>query len=737
MPELNDMCENLNLTQTYVREIIRAELGFNQVVKVELINKNLKIYLKNGQSFVIPMEEPFINEYSSALMALVGNLNNNNIINAYVNSKGLLTVTLDNGLKIVSDFSYLNENITNITGNLEDLNTEVKTSLVASINEIKNKTKDILALYDKNIAAGAGANGWADTLISLPFGRNQRQKNLDIVSVKDYGAKGDGVTDDTVAINNAFKSGATVILFNSGTYLLNGYIKPQSNTYIIGYGATVKFTDYTSSLHLMSVNNVTVEGLKIDGNQYAWTFWSGRGIGIFKSSYITIRNVEIYNCAQAAIDIGQTSVDPLEPINNKILVDNCYLHDLGSADIKTYYAYGNGVAVVRGKDVVIRNNWIDNVYDIGGINLEGLLQENIIIEGNRLTNMTAGCPAIKLWAGGIDDNADYVTIKDNIISGVEGKNGEIAAIHINSGGKAVTIDNNKIYDCQSDGIFVSNAEDITIINNSIRNCPNASYTVNTANKAIVFKNNYINYPDNAKDKPTWIETFGGVTSVAQIEGNTFENSPKAALMAVFRTPSVIKGNTFINCRKDTDSRGHVITHTVASLSKSIIGNNTFKDNLGNLGNRLFAFYDFSGNHPDMVYLSDTWQVGVDNPSKYDLTANGAYIETKEALRTSPPTEGYNLMGRTVYNADPAYIPVMGWTCIRSGTPGTWVPFGQIGMTRQTQAEIASVSSYVNTVGKYIGRTVLNITDNKVYYATGMEKTAKWFTFDNTASITPA
>ena len=75
MPELNDtnVFENLNLTQTYVREIIRAELGFNQVVKVELINKNLNIYLKNGQSFVIPMEEPFINEYSSALMSLVGN----------------------------------------------------------------------------------------------------------------------------------------------------------------------------------------------------------------------------------------------------------------------------------------------------------------------------------------------------------------------------------------------------------------------------------------------------------------------------------------------------------------------------------------------------------------------------------------------------------------------------------------------------------------------------------------
>ena len=208
-------------------------------------------------------------------------------------------------------------------------------------------------------------------------------------------------------------------------------------------------------------------------------------------------------------------------------------------------------------------------------------------------------------------------------------------------------------------------------------------------------------------------------------------------MVVFRTPSIIKGNTFINCHRDSDSRGHVITHVVTNLGKSIIGNNTFKDNLGNLANRLFAFYDFSGNHQDLVYLSDTWQVGIDNPPRFDLTRNNAYIESKEAIRTSAPTEGYNLMGRTVYNADTAYIPVIGWTCIGSGTPGNWVPFGQIGITGQTQAEIASATSYINTVAKHSGRTVFNVTDGKIYYTNDSAPTAIWRTFDNTASITPA
>ena len=274
MPELNDtnVFENLNLTQTYVREIIRAELGFNQVVKVELINKNLNIYLKNGQSFVIPMEEPFINEYSSALMSLVGNLNNNNIANAYVNSEGLLTVILDNGLKIVSDFSYLNENINNITGRLENLTTQAKTDLVTSINEVSNKTKDILALYNKNVEAGAGINGWTDLLVQTYLGRTQRQKNDEIRSLVDYGAKGDGSTDDIDAINYAINDTP-----------LNGEIRTVGKTYYVSKKPTNPLgkklaTDGKILMPapqggLVQLNSYGDIGKVIIGKEYMYRFW--------------------------------------------------------------------------------------------------------------------------------------------------------------------------------------------------------------------------------------------------------------------------------------------------------------------------------------------------------------------------------------------------------------------------------------------------------------------------------
>jgi hypothetical protein len=100
------------------------------------------------------------------------------------------------------------------------------------------------------------------------------ERLADILSVKDFGAKGDGVTDDTAAFiaaeNAAFLSGMTIFLPSGGVYLFNGSWNVRAN--ISGYGATIKQTrpDVVASNTLSTIQlkaaGLFVEGLKVDSN---------------------------------------------------------------------------------------------------------------------------------------------------------------------------------------------------------------------------------------------------------------------------------------------------------------------------------------------------------------------------------------------------------------------------------------------------------------------------------------
>jgi hypothetical protein len=100
------------------------------------------------------------------------------------------------------------------------------------------------------------------------------------VSVKDFGAVGDGTTNDTAAIQAAINTGSPVYV-PQGTYLTGPLT--ATNSYIYGFG-TLKGSSGVAAAALLTTTNTTVEGISIDSGTYCL-------YGILGGNYTYVRNV--------------------------------------------------------------------------------------------------------------------------------------------------------------------------------------------------------------------------------------------------------------------------------------------------------------------------------------------------------------------------------------------------------------------------------------------------------------
>jgi hypothetical protein len=152
------------------------------------------------------------------------------------------------------------------------------------------------------------------TFLAAGSGATQRtalDKLRDVVSVKDFGAVGDGVADDTAAIQAAVTyaalSSSSSVTFppTSNAYKVTGSINLFSRMMLIGNNARINFSGSANLFQIPLVEKTTIKDLHIFGSNAANTYAINVvGVGGIGGNSVTIENCIIKDFGDVATGSG-------------------------------------------------------------------------------------------------------------------------------------------------------------------------------------------------------------------------------------------------------------------------------------------------------------------------------------------------------------------------------------------------------------------------------------------------
>lgn len=547
-------------------------------------------------------------------------------------------------------------------------------------------------------------------------GRYIRQTFGEPLSVKWFGATGDGLTDDTVTIRQTLVTGTGASVYfpaTSASYLVTDDLSYFTNTIIYGDGAgsviksssitksiltgsnvdrvTIRdlklfYTTASSQTYVAAINCVTCTNLTIINNEVLNTIHSGillrnttgsfadnnyihgnigtgdgtADIAVYdNSSYNTVSNNKAWGGATAWHGIIiQDTTGSSNPNNNKVLTNY----------VKTHGAYGiinyNQSTAIANDNTLIDGNTVEDI--LGSIVSGGLQQFGMCIyvvetggakvTNNKVSNCNAQTVQDTLAPAAISVTQDNVSLTPNTVSG------------------------NSVVTSHKWGVNVSGNEPI-VVNNTVELSSPALGGINVvANNSAGVRGNTVKIPTTLAVSGIQVQPTAAIPTSTLVDvSNNIISGGNASGVLVFSgagtsVQGAVTGNqigssgaafvglaiqNMLNCTIANNN----VTQSITALS---FANNT---NCTGTGNSLIGTTGFTSggtNTGNFFDASNTFGA----TSKMNNAVTGVTWAINVA---SIPTAGAWQVGDQATNTAPTLNGVKGWINTTAGSPGTWSP----------------------------------------------------------------
>lgn len=477
------------------------------------------------------------------------------------------------------------------------------------------------------------------------------------LNVKAYGAVGDGVSDDSTAINAAIAAAAAttsgafgaIVDLPKGTYRCSSQIVGSNGVILRGPGfgiATIKASNTFSATSL--VTNAThdgtqeffgLQGLQIDGNQAGGAVCSVAVVdmvSLFVNSYV--RDVIIVNGSNVGLRVAAAGTPggsgPL--LFENVWVANCIGHNVLIEEVA-----GNSGA-------------------FNGIYFNHLISEH------------QGSGKSALYLKGLGSAAGWM----------------FNNLHIEMGQALATTQTGITVDGVADVLF----NDVQLLTGSIP-AITAGITITTAvqNVGIEFRritnSNLIN-PVLSDLKNS--VTIGAVNVRQYATADlAFRGAPRFLPETTTGAKSLVAQSSAGVDRAWFDDLGQLTGASFNGAGLDVVGDATNDRPLALINHaksRVFAWY-----YPDASNLRFRYFTGGLDCLNFDSsaamfvygTSTFQFLSTFQSgtkgagTRAAAPSTGTHTAGEMVNNADPIAGGKAGWICVTGGTPGTWKAYGGI------------------------------------------------------------